>query len=353
VTAVGMAVVVATFLMWMWPALQKAALTRQSLQWSAWTLALAAGTLLILGARLRGLLGPRCCALVITALLAVDLLVFGRGFHPLMPRQEVFPTVPEIERVRQDGGLFRVTGLYPHLMPNVAGVYGLQDARGYDGVGPREYQELLNPGVTPPLFDLLNVKYVFGDGESRLPSGHFTKLIEGRATLFRNERVLPRAFLVDRFRVAKGGEAVAIVREGRIDLSQEVVLDRWPASDAVPEAGLRREVEHARLAFHGDVRVVVATETRGPRLLVVSDLFYPGWRARIDGRSVPIYRANHALRAIGVPGGRHEVTFTYEPLSIRLGGAISVVALMIVTVLGLRGGRISIAKGSGLDLRGM
>jgi Bacterial membrane protein YfhO len=341
-TGLGIAVLVAAFLAWMWPALEKAALTRQSLQWSAWTLALAAATLLTLGARLRGLLGPRSCAMVITTLLAIDLLVFGRGFHPLMPREEVFPSVPEIEMVQQDRGVFRVTGLYPHLMPNAAGVYGLQDVRGYDGVGPREYQELLNPGLTPPLLDLLNVKYVFGDRESRLPSGHFTTLLDGSATLFRNERVLPRAFLVDRFRVAKGREAVAIVREGRINLSQEVVLDRWPVPDALPEAGLRREVEHARLAFHDEVRVVVATETRGPRLLVVSELFYPGWRARVDGRTVPIYRANHAFRAIGVPPGRHEVAFTYEPLSIRVGSAISLTALIVVAVLGLRRGRVSI-----------
>ena len=61
-------------------------------------------------------------------------MVFGHGFRPLIPADQVFPVVPEIRVVQQDPELFRVLGPGGSLVPNAAMVYGLQDVRGYDGL---------------------------------------------------------------------------------------------------------------------------------------------------------------------------------------------------------------------------
>jgi uncharacterized membrane protein YfhO len=54
-------------------------------------------------------------------------------------------------------------------------------------------------------------------------------------------------------------------------------------------------------------------------MLFVSDLFYPGWKAYLDGKKTNIYTANYAFRAIEVPVGKHEVKFVYRPDSFNTG----------------------------------
>ena len=64
-----------------------------------------------------------------------------------------------------------------------------------------------------------------------------------------------------------------------------------------------------------------------PGYLVLSDTFYPGWRATIDGRPTRIYRANSLVRAVAVDSGDHEVEFVYDPATPKVGAALSVVTL--------------------------
>src|ERR1051326_5728792 len=54
-------------------------------------------------------------------------------------------------------------------------------------------------------------------------------------------------------------------------------------------------------------------------ILVISQIDYPGWKARVDGRTAEIVRANYALPAIPIPQGEHRVTLSFEPLSFRVG----------------------------------
>jgi uncharacterized membrane protein YfhO len=58
-------------------------------------------------------------------------------------------------------------------------------------------------------------------------------------------------------------------------------------------------------------------------LLVLTDIYYPGWKAFLDGRRVPLERVNYLLRGVAVPAGEHRVELRYEPTSFRLGWMIS------------------------------
>jgi len=75
-------------------------------------------------------------------------------------------------------------------------------------------------------------------------------------------------------------------------------------------------------------RVVLATD--GPAgQLVLTDTWYPGWSAEVDGREVPIRPANGAFRAVEVPAGRREVAFEYRPWTARVGLGLTVVTLLL------------------------
>jgi hypothetical protein len=81
------------------------------------------------------------------------------------------------------------------------------------------------------------------------------------------------------------------------------------------------------------VRLKANSEKGG--FLVLSDTFYPGWKAYIDGSETPIYRANYTYRAVHLDQGEHKVVFVYDPLSFKLGEIISGAALIIIAGSGL------------------
>lgn len=66
-------------------------------------------------------------------------------------------------------------------------------------------------------------------------------------------------------------------------------------------------------------RVTVAVRMETPGLLVLADRWDSGWRAYLDGKEVPIMRANHAVRGVAVPFGESTVQFRYEPASFAWG----------------------------------
>jgi uncharacterized membrane protein YfhO len=64
-------------------------------------------------------------------------------------------------------------------------------------------------------------------------------------------------------------------------------------------------------------------------LLVLSDVDYPGWQARVDGQPAPVYRADYLLRAVPVEAGRHRIEVYYDPPLFKVGLAITILTLLV------------------------
>ena len=111
-----------------------------------------------------------------------------------------------------------------------------------------------------------------------------------------------------------------------------------PAQSAAP-AG---EAEIVRYAAE---EVVIRIHSDRPGLLVLSDAYYPGWQATVDGEAAPIYPTNVLFRGVPVPAGEHAVIFTYAPSGWPLGwglaaaGALLMAGLGVLSVQGFRRGR--------------
>jgi hypothetical protein len=303
-----------------------------------WMLAASVAAVFVIATRPK----IRVLALLPVALLSIELIGFADGFHAPIPKAMLFPPVPELARPESDPALFRVVGWADTLPPNTASVYGLDDVRGYDGMFIRRYSELLEVGfqftgsahhlvdaATPHLLDLLNVKYVLTPPDVDLSADRFALVDDGPMHVYVNRKVLPRAFLVDTYVVADGDAARRAIRDGVPDLSRTAIIDRDldPAERPQPAGG---DPGAAIMRRYEDETVVIATSTSGRRLLMLSDAYYPGWVATVDGTPVTIERADCALRAVSVPPGEHLVEFSYRPMSLRVGALISLIAALAV-----------------------
>ena len=345
--AAALGAIVAGFLWGQHGRLTEARLWAFTLRSTAWTVQLLAAAVAIvwIGSRVH----RRGAALLAVALIAVDLLVFADGFHGLIPRHLAFPPVPSLQAPLADPEVFRVSGWSNTLLPNTTLVYGLQDFRSYDGIGVRRYSDLLDVGffyngsshqmvntATPNLIDLLNIKYVLAPDDIDLPLDRFDLVREGPTRVYRNRFVRPRAFLVDSVKAMDGDDARRAIRSS-LDVATTAIVPEI-APDLAPQRA-DGPVGKADIVRYADHVVAIRTSAAGRRLLVLSDVFYPGWIATVDGVEAPIHRANFAFRGVSVPAGDHVVEFRYRPASFRLGLGLSGLGIGAAGWLALRGRR--------------
>ena len=93
----------------------------------------------------------------------------------------------------------------------------------------------------------------------------------------------------------------------------------------------------ARIAEDFPERVAADVDSDAAGLLVLADLHYPGWTARLDGHPTPVLRADGYLRAVAVPAGAHRVVFLYRPISFYAGAVLSLLAAGTLLAMLLRG----------------
>jgi hypothetical protein len=153
----------------------------------------------------------------------------------------------------------------------------------------------------------------------------------GGPWVYRNDRALPRAFVVHRAEV-EPDEARALHRltEPGFDPSRTVLLhDPVPVP---PEPGPAGGGGTARIARTRRHEVLVEATLPAPGFLVTSEVFYPGWSVEVDGAPGTLLRANHAFRAVALDAGRHEVRFRYACLPWRVGLALAAAGLALLVI---------------------
>jgi hypothetical protein len=147
--------------------------------------------------------------------------------------------------------------------------------------------------------------------------------------VYENRHALPRAYLVNHYvQTQNEQESLQAVKKNISDLSTSVVLEggepSFPAADVPARPGT------ARIEQYGLNKVALYVETGESSLLVLTDLFFSGWNAYLDGTKRPIWRANSIFRAVEIPPGTHRVVFEYRPLSLYHGLIVSICCLTLV-----------------------
>jgi len=200
----------------------------------------------------------------------------------------------------------------------------LTSFEGYEAPAPRRHVEAMNR-PTRALYDLAGVTWFlagtrrFSDLEETGPAQ------DGRPGLYRSRTALPRAFVVHEVRAVSEQQALEALRDPETEFGSVAFVE-------VPDGGVELSTEScegstATIVEQRLSRMTLEVEACGAGLLVVTDSWAPGWRARIDGADVPMLRTDYLFRGVPVTGGRQRVEVRYLPGSFVAGLVVSLGAL--------------------------
>jgi hypothetical protein len=156
--------------------------------------------------------------------------------------------------------------------------------------------------------------------------GRFRQVHSGDVKVYKALDVLPRAYAVHHTRLIAGDQAaIAAMRDPAFDPARTAILASGQEIDAPPTWG---DAPSVTVLSYEPEEVLLRASLSAPGYVVLSDSYYPGWRATVDGEPSVIERANLAFRAVHVPAGTHTVRWVYRPTSYRAGLGISAAALL-------------------------
>lgn len=159
--------------------------------------------------------------------------------------------------------------------------------------------------------------------------GRFRLAHSGDVKIYENLDVLERAFVAPQALAAASDEAaLALMQDRNFDPAAQVVLSAESLPHLQPGPG-RQAV---RVVHYAPERVEVEVSAEAPGYLVLTDAWYPGWEATVDGQPVPVWRADLLFRAVAVEPGDHRVVFAFRPASLGVGAGISLAGLGVLVV---------------------
>jgi hypothetical protein len=262
-------------------------------------------------------------------------------------KTNIYPSLPEaqtavpatVQAIQQDASpndTFRVYNEY-RIYENYGVPYALEDAWGASPLRLARYDAMYHSLRMERLWELLNVKYVITwRKELYAPSEiiYQEPANDDVTYVHRLSRVAPRAWLVNQ--VEEAGDDAALSRLDAFDFDpSQVALVPPDTSISVGGHPPEDELSHIQVIHRTPGSMSLNVSTPADSLLMLSEIYYPGWRATVDGQIVPIVRADYILRGVPIPLGDHHVEVFYQPVTLLWGAVISGVTCAAVAAAGL------------------
>lgn len=302
-----------------------------------------------------GLLKKKGVVIFLTVILltsALDIFRFANKWQSFDQKSLVFEPVSATKLFAEIAGYERVLGNYDEHVPVY---YHLPSLEGYDPLYPKRTGEFVASLLTGKLaegersvvtfprygvytriaMDLLGFKYVAHKKSDdnmgwtfqywKYPVNDFPlKTEDSGYRILENKHAYPRAFLVTDYTVLQDSQKILdMLFASSTNLSQTIVIEKQ-----LKMPKLTATEKSLQIASYTSNKITLKSKTNGSSLLFLSDTFYPGWHAYVDGKETEILRADFAFRAIALPEGKHTITFTYWPLSFIAGLVLAAIGLI-------------------------
>ena len=291
--------------------------------------------------RSRRLVRPVTLGIVVCAVILIDLASLG-AYTELETNDPTagFQHPAAIAFLKSDPATFRIdtrTEVWDVWQPDLSLLHNIDDVWGiYNPLVLADfhrYWESLG-SRSSRLYDFLNAKYIVGHKNVVLDWDKYELAFDGdpQVNIYRNRNVLPRAFVVQRSQsVPDHEQAFTAIHQSDFDPATAVVVER--GRTLAPETPGTGE---ARIVSSSNNEIRVEASTSLPGYLVMSEVYYPGWVVEVDGRQAEVLRANYAFRAVFLSEGAHQVRFSFQPVTWKVGLTCSLITWAVLAILAAR-----------------
>jgi len=285
-----------------------------------------------------------------------DLYMYGVKYVMVADPNEIYPKDELTEFLKNDESKFRVMGPR-NILPVNRGIRSrLEKVNGYGHIQYNDYrtyieslsnEKLYHPFGTrievsfrkPNLLHLLNVKYVFGENHdeewlSLVTEVDIPDFLDGephggvhRVPIYVNEKTLPRAYFVPNAMVVVDRDRILeLLVDDSFDIRNIVILEKNPSNKLANEGFYT----NASVLMWTPNRIVVGVNAPSDGFLVLSEVWFPGWRAQVDGKDSEILRGDFLFRVVPVSEGKHNVEFEFKPQYFYVGLYVTLLTAVIV-----------------------
>jgi len=241
-----------------------------------------------------------------------------------------FPESGLVAFLQEQPGTFRISSA--GMLPGGASagiVYGLEDITGNTPLRLAAFAQFEQEVGSWRRWQMLNVAYVVSDRDLDGP-GLERVYEEAGYKVYRVGDPLPRAWVVYDVKTALDEEAFTVLNSDTFHPMETAILAEGAAPATLPQGF--GPPSPAQVIEQSPGRLVLDVTPDKEGLVMISQPFYPGWRATVDGEPVPIYRTDYLLQGIEVQPGYHRVELAYR-LSVM--PAIASLTMLVVCTAGL------------------
>lgn len=298
----------------------------------------------------KGWLNKKYLTLIVAVIVLADLWPVDWKMIKVIPVSKLnsvfYKETPQIKMLEADkDGPFRVfaPGINNELL-----LRGIQSLTGYHPVPLSYYMKTVESiNFVNPILDLLNARYLLlpkqpqfdfaaiPDAATRnLMMGKYEVLDNTDVYFYKRKQPLPRAWLVNRLLKVDGvDQALGVISDPQFPpFADAVVSDNLPADFSMdPNADLSGQ--KTRVTRYLPDEVDFDVDAPANSFLVASEVWYPGWKAYIDGRKTEIYRTDYVLRGVPVPKGEHKLVFKFSPWTYNVGVVVSLLTLVYLAAV--------------------
>ena len=288
---------------------------------------------------------------IIVALCLVDLWTVNKRylndemFVPKSEREAPQQKTQTDELILRDQNLdYRVLNLASNTFNENETSYYHKSVGGYHAAKLRRYQEMIEAYINPEMQALFKgVSEAGGDmtqlnGDSICPvlnmlnTRYFILPLQGGQTVpIQNPYAYGNAWFVDKLNyVNNANEEIAAV--GKIDLRHQAVADA-KFKEQLGEATVQDTASVVTITSYEPNRLTYDVNSGKGGVLVFSEIYYPGWEAKVDGQPVELGRVDYILRALNVLPGKHQVELSFFPKSVNLTETIAYIAYVLLILL--------------------
>ncbi|MGC2422976.1 MAG: YfhO family protein [Nitrospirota bacterium] len=303
-----------------------------------------AASIVLLLACWKGWLNGKFLTLIVAVIVLADLWPVDWKMIKVIPVSNLesvfYKETPQIKTLEADkDGPFRVfaPGINNELL-----VRGIQSLTGYHAAPLSYYMKTVeNINFENPILDLLNARYLllpkqpeydFADlpdaAARNAMMGQYEVLDNTDCYFYKRKKPLPRAWLVSRIvKVNDADQALDVISDPQFPPFADAVVSDNPPRDFSMDPNANLSGQKTQVTKYLPDEVDIEVDAPANSFLVASEVWYPGWKAYIDGRKTDIYRTDYVLRGVALPKGRHLLVFKFSPDTYHAGVAISLLAL--------------------------